>query len=209
MITQTNLNQIVQSLRDFEGRVNALELPTEQELNSVKTQFSTIFNEFSQALDGFLVDAEATVKNLATKINQPSIPADPFPDADAVALAAVEEPVENLAGEVQIAAPIEFKIKFRSTTQHPLSGHDMYSAILIADDDQMFRSGPHYSKADLKDDLNLKMAELNAARSGETRTVSVNYGTELVSVAPDGSRTNLTKQALEELLEGTQQADNA
>jgi hypothetical protein len=209
MITQTNLNQIVQSLRDFEGRVNALELPTEQELNSATSQFSTIFDEFSQALNGFLGDVEAAAKDFSTKINQPGISADPVDDAIAVETEAAPEAVATLAREEQKTAPIEFKIKYRSTTQHPLSGLDMYSAILIADDEQMFRSGPHYSKADLKDDLNLKMAELNAARSGETRTVSVNYGTELVSVAPDGSRTNLTKQALEELLEGTQQAEGA
>lgn len=208
MITQTNLNQVIQTLRDFEARVNSLELPNEQELASAKSQFSAIFSEFSQALDGFLADAEAVAKDLTKKINVPAIEAEPDVAAEAIAQDDTPEPVANLAREEQNTAPIEFKIKYSSTTQHPPSGLDMYSAILIVDDDQMFRSGRHYSKADLKDDLNLKMAELNAVRSGETLRVAVNYGTELVSVAPDGTRTNITQQALEELMEGPQEAAN-
>lgn len=205
MITQTNLNQIVQSLRDFEARVNALELPSDQDLNRAKSQFETIFGDFSRALDGFLADAEAAAKDISAKINQQSLPVDQTPDA-----AASEAEAEATAFLDQEAlAPIDFKIKYRSNTQHPISGLTMYSAILIVDDEHMFRSGPHYSKADLKDDLNLMMAEMTASRSGETRTVAVNYGTELVSVAPDGTRTNVTEQAIEELTEDPQQTENA
>lgn len=173
----------------------AAELDPELASEMARTMRATDWSESS-------VQAVQTLKDLSASVNEKALSANPTAVVDDGAQS--NEPLANTFVDEQVALPIEFKIKYQSTTQHPLSGRDMYSAILIADDNQMFRSGPHYSKADMKDDLNLKMAELNASRSGETLTVAVNYGTELVSVSPDGTRINITQQVLEELLDGPQ-----
>lgn len=200
MITQSNLNQVVQTLKDFEARVNAFELPAEQDLRVAKSEFATLFGDFSRALEGLLADAEAAGSEILTEISQQTSPV--VQTADVVDGAEADEAVAIALLDQKASAPIDFKIKFRSATHDPMSGLPMYSAILIADDGHMVRSGSHHSKADLNDDLNLMMAEMNASRSGETRTVAVNYGTELVAVAPDGTHTKVLDDAIAEFIEG-------
>lgn len=200
MITQSNFNQVVQTLKDFEARVNAFELPAEQDLRVAKSEFATLFGDFSRALEGLLADAEAAGSEILTEISQQTSPVAQTADVDDGA--ETDEAVATALIEQKTTAPIDFKIKYQPATQHPVSGLPMYSAILIADDGYMVRSGPFYSTADLRDDLKLEMAEMNASRSGETQTVAVNYGTELVAVAPDGTHTKVLDDAIAEFIEG-------
>ena len=95
---------------------------------------------------------------------------------------------------------LEFLASNYQTTKNPLSGRDMFSATLTVRNSEtkaiisQFGIGPSRSKSDLTDDLNLKIAEIRAADIGIARVVKIRYGTELIEVAPNGTRTNLTKQ---------------
>ena len=98
---------------------------------------------------------------------------------------------------------LEFLTSSRQTTRHPLSGLDMFSQVLTVRNTQTGEIvsqhiiGPNYSKAGLNDETNLKIAEIRAAVDGTPRVVTIQYGTEKIEIAPNGTRTNLTKEAIQ------------
>jgi len=57
--------------------------------------------------------------------------------------------------------------------------------------------GTNYSKQGLQDEINLKTAEIRPAADGTPRVVTIQFGTEKIEVAPNGTRTNLTKEAIQ------------
>jgi len=103
----------------------------------------------------------------------------------------------------------DFKIKYRQEKDHPITGQAMYSALLAVDGDFMHKSGPYSSRAEVRDDLDLKIAEVLAKHTGETKTVKVNHDTERVQVSPDGARLNLNKLSLQELLDDEAKSNGA
>ena len=99
------------------------------------------------------------------------------------------EPAEDPALETNDGPP-EFMIKYQSAGEHPMTGHKLYSAILFADGEPVYKAGPQNSKEGLKDELNIKMAEIESNFDGRPRVVKTNYGSEDNIVLPGESTVN-------------------
>jgi len=74
------------------------------------------------------------------------------------------EPAEDAALDTNHGRP-EFTMKYQPAGEHPITGYKLYDAILFADRQLVYIAGPKSSKVDLKEELDLKIAEIELDRA--------------------------------------------